>query len=302
MLIIANIPFSALGVPPRCRLPRSMEFSTDVSIEVADVTPAEAPVAFEVAYHDRTWDADLGKHLESEVWRSYRAYAGKVWVLAGIPQADLIPFLVRQAKEAVRYRDNRDDAEQTISTRAKAWADRVICIDGDIWEPADEPCIVIEQASWRRYGHYLSVCTDHSDIDRVEDGAAFRLDEMAAAQAKVHRLNQEIEVGERAELAKEPFVLANRVRNIRQELLTRPVQKDFQAQVRYLAAVTRMHQAYTPMAELRAALHELVASIQAGHTPADCDATAARHLHALVNELGDILSDQHRAGQLRSAA
>jgi len=297
MLVIATIPYSAQGLPPRCRNFRRMEFSTDISAEIQDVSPSEAPVAFELECTERSWDVKLCRNQERTYWRPFRSYDGKVWVEAGIPADDIASHLKRVAEDGMRYSMRQHEAEQVVHARVAHWAARHISIDGVLWHPGDEPAIVLRDSYYRQDGYFLSLVTENHELERVDDGAVYRLDEWSTAIAAVARLNGSLDEATRAELAKEQFCLDERVRAIRPELLTRPFQKDYQAQVRYVETMGKMLHAETPLRQLLNALASLTASIADGHVPAGCDAATAARVHALARDLDDALHDRRLSGR-----
>lgn len=297
MLIIATIPFTAQGIPPRCRNFRSMDFSTDVSAEIPDVQSCDAPIAFELHCTERSWDPEHCRRNERGIWRPFRSFRGKVWVEAGIPTDDLTPHLKRLADEGVRHSARQHEAEHIIHTRIAHWAARIICIDGVLWEPGEEPAITLHDSYYRQQGYHLSLTTAEHELERIDDGAVYRLDELPAATAAVDQLNATLDEEVKADIRAEPFCLEDRVRAIRPDLLTRPTQKDHQAQVRYVEAMSRMHAATAPLDSLLIAISTLTESIAAGHVPVGCDPATARRVHELVRDLDAALKDRRLSGR-----
>ncbi len=300
MLILHAVSYKAQGIPKGCRKPRTLEFSTDVAVELSETT--DAPLVMEVCCTDRRWDHDRQEHEDTVTWRPYRAHGGRLWIQAGLTAADAGPVIARRAVDQVQaWSHGAHQAEDIIQRESKAWADGHLVIDNEIWQPADEPFLVIEDLHYHA-GAYLAFRTETHTASRVDDGALFRLDELDAALAEVDRLNLDLSPRRASHLDEERFDLATHVRLLRPDLLSRPPRVAYQAQVRYIAALERMHRAQTPVADLVRALDTLRSSFALTPAPAGCDAATVNRLFSLLEAAEVILSERNLAAAIEAAA
>lgn len=299
VLILATIAYEAQSIPKGCRKPRTMPFSTDVAVEVTDAD--DAPVACEVSHTAYRRGPSDSEDQDIVSWRPYRAHAGGLWTDASIEPEHLAATLGSHVRgEICSWRTPQHEAERSIQLKAVAWAARHVAVAGRIWEPVDEPCIVVENDGgyfYRRHGHYLALRKENHELARVDDGLVFRLDELDAAVATCARLNDNLE----REVQAAPFVLDEHVRAIRPDLLTRPRQLDYQAQCRYRDVLRHIHKALSPTHDLTASVASLTDAIRAGHTPTGCDAATAMRLQAVLSELDAIVSTRTLAAAVEAA-
>lgn len=300
MLILHAVSYRAQGIPKGCRKARTLEFSTDIAVDIPETI--DAPVVMEVCCTDRRWNDERQEHEEAVTWRPYRAHGGRLWVQAGLTAADAGPVIASRAVDQVQaWSHGAHEAEYIIQRESKAWADGHLVIDAEIWEPADEPFLVIEDLHYHA-GTYLAFRTENHQASRIDDGAVFRLDELDAALAEVERLNKDLSPRRAGRLEREHFDFSDHVRLLRPDLLSRPTRLAYQAQVRYIAVLERVHRAQSSVADLVRALDDLRSSFALAPVPAGCDAPSVNRLFDLLHEAETIMSERSLTTAANEAA
>ncbi|AET95357.1 hypothetical protein BSFA1_81020 (plasmid) [Burkholderia sp. SFA1] len=176
--------------PPKCRKPRDMRFHDGVvDVDIRYVTKDEAPVAL---VH-RKYDYDGKTVLDTA---EYRWFEERLWTrmqvefnfgtLHGPAPAAVIDAT---ASGAHASRNHPYNTAAECRKQFVDWAATFIVIDGEKWEPVDEPRYYVDDES--TYGVYVKVHHDfriHSHRERY-----FSLRQLSEAKALAQRENRERE-------------------------------------------------------------------------------------------------------------
>ncbi len=182
-----TIPFTyqTSEIPPKCRKPRSVRKETSLTVSIAEILSAEAPVALIQRYKD---------YDDKEHERAYRWYGNCLWV---IPQdRDGTPEIETAAEFLNEHRTLtcRSDFWRGLEENRKAiqdGADEILFIDGVRWEMSDEPEYhVCSSINWS------SLDVAFGEKHEYGDNYYYRVDQLEEALAFIaHECRGEVEEG-----------------------------------------------------------------------------------------------------------
>lgn len=290
MLIITSASYEAQVVPKGCRNPRRGTCSTTLSLDIAEPSDAEAPLAFERHVCDRQWNRHTERHEDVDAWRPYRAWRGRLWAPAGLRADEASDHIAQVAGKAPSsYQDRERAAEDKVQRAAAQWAASVFVLNDILWEPADEPCLIIQEAGYGQHYWDITLVTENHQAERAEDGLIFRLDELDEAKREAARLNADTAPQCAADVAEvATFSLDADIRNIRRDLLTRDPWRDQQARIRLSAAARSVSLARERVRSARQDMNLLQASIASGHCPRCIDPARISAMLAALATIDDI--------------
>lgn len=116
-------------IPPRCRKPRDVWYEEELTVEVSEVSAADAPVGFRVELVFVGW-AEL-RWWNGRLWRRHLPHAHQTEdTVAGSPR-----FPEHRRREAYILYNSTEAAAADL----KEWAGRFLIIDGVVYEKTSEP-------------------------------------------------------------------------------------------------------------------------------------------------------------------
>ncbi len=140
------IPFSytAEEIPPKCRKPHKVQKDASLTVSIAEITGAQAPVAF----------LEHGSDFGESFTREYRWYSGCLWLLekvnAGNDDSEIQTaeqFLKNPEclHSVAQHYDSRQDNENAIFEQAS----EIVFIDGVRWRRTLEPeYFILASINW----------------------------------------------------------------------------------------------------------------------------------------------------------
>lgn len=280
MLIVDTIQYSAQGLPNnRCSRLRSMPFTHDYSCEVVEWTDADAPLLVEIGHAEQERDEDGKKRRKSTAWRPYRIHAGQVWVPTETAIAEIPAFIARILNHASQAIAKFNSALDTFVANHRI-------IDGQLWEPGQEPAIILQFHHYVRDTYlWLKVVDQDYEMGKADDGLVFRLDEFDVAVREVaqrHKFRGEVRTVDTADVL---------IRNLRSDLLTRPSFNDYLARVAWHELAHIVARDRDDIAKIRTAADALALRLVSTRPPHGCDPQKIITLIRLLAEIAPILED-----------
>jgi len=288
MLIVDSIQYSAQGLPNnRCSRLRSMPFTHDYSCEVVEWTDAEAPLLVEIGHAEQERDENGKKRRKSTTWRQYRIHAGQVWVPTETTIAEIPAFISRILTQAIdSWRDRESQAIAKFNSALEKFVANHRIIDGQLWEPGQEPAIILQFHHYMRETFlWLKVVDQDYEMGKAGDGLVFRLDEFDVAVREVaqrHKFRGEVRTVDTADVL---------IRNLRSDLITRPSFNDYLARVAWHELAHIVARDRDDIAKIRSAADALALRLVSSRPPHGCDPQKIITLIRLLAEITPILED-----------
>ncbi len=196
MTITIPYLYSEELIPPRCRKPRRVERATTITLNLREVSAADAPLAL-IERGQCCSEPDACGGFET----SYRWYRRKLYVRASFQRFAHAP---RETQTASQFsvdpyplsltKENSQHRYQTQAENRKnfrAWASSILFIDGERWEEAEEPRYVV-MTFGLGHNHGLgwgtSLSTHHYYNPNISRERYFRVDEYQTALAEATRV------------------------------------------------------------------------------------------------------------------
>lgn len=117
-------------IPPRCRKPRDVTHSGELTVEVAEVGEQDAPVAFEVL-----------EGITERQWQQLRWWGGKLWASHMPWSQQSEPSIAGSSHfpALIRGRNNFYASPQTAEAELTEWAAGYLIVDQVVYRAVEEP-------------------------------------------------------------------------------------------------------------------------------------------------------------------
>lgn len=180
-------------IPPRCRKPRSFQFSALTTISIPEITSGEAPVAIIC----RGWY--VAKHNQGEWTEVYRWYKGTLYTKTRRQDSSGAPYYIetadkfladRELNADIRVSDRPHTSPEASQERKRATASYrdIVFIDGERWTKTEEPRYVVMTFGLGHNHGGTSLMTDNSYNQNIHRDCYYRIDQVEVAVAARNRL------------------------------------------------------------------------------------------------------------------
>lgn len=142
-------------IPPRCRKPRDVFHTSEVTVTVPEFTAEQAPVAIRRSGEDT--ERDNNREPSEYRWLNGKLFT-PYWYAVGtgrVTSADMKEMQYRLEESARYHWANNSEAEAVKAVQS--WADNHPLIDGVMQEVASEPMFEVVVYSWRGHSVWVTV-------------------------------------------------------------------------------------------------------------------------------------------------
>ncbi len=182
-----RIPYehSELTIPKHCRIPRKVQFKSEITVSIHEVTQSEAPVA--IREHTMTFTDKTGKYEPTTI--EYRWWGKELWTLEKLQRYSHAPFETQKAGQFTQdpYPMTKGPSNTFYKPKNEVragligWAKSILFIDGMRWRKAGEPRYVV-MTFGLGYNHGGSaLMTDNFYNSNIGKSRYFRVDQYQEA-------------------------------------------------------------------------------------------------------------------------
>lgn len=215
MQINYKMKYTEVEIPKGCRKARDVSHEENITIEIRDVKPEDAPVVLIGTF--KTYSEGRGRYSYSSKEDAfmdidYRWFEGSLWMAYEFSYNDrpkLYPLQYEPYFDSWTYRSSN---RLQMLEKINGWSQGQIIIDGQVYKKSGEP--VYEFGDFSGYNHFRDrmeygswLTYNHLDDKDLNDSSQkfFRLDEFDLAFSKLKPPKSLRKNGDEKEVVEEPF-------------------------------------------------------------------------------------------------